>query len=148
MKKTNKTSSVPYKETCRCLALKLDKAALKLHQEVEGSNVGDDSFNHYVPPKNWEEAKRRVDFVYAMLDEYHKFLYSMQPLSYFIGYLHRKINELNSRIEERSAQISFEFLGDSDLETMQKDLSKFQEMKRICQNPDAYFEAPQYLNGS
>ena len=134
-----------YDQTCRKFAVELKKAALKLHQEVEGSRIGDDPYNYYVPPENWKEAERRVEFVYAMLKKYHRILYSRQQLLCFVGMLNRRLAKLEPKIEERDAQIAFDFLGIDDLEAMEKERDEMKEMKRICQNPGRYFDAPHHV---
>ena len=137
-----------YEQVCRIFAVELKKAAQKLHQDVEGSRIGDDPYNYYVPPENWKEAERRVEFVYSMLKKYHRILYSRQKLLCFVGMLNRRIAKLEGKIEERDAQIAFDFMGIDDLEAMEKERDELKEMKRICVNPDKYFDAPHHIHYS
>ena len=134
-----------YDNRCKDFTLALKNSANKLHQEVEGSKIGDDPYNYYVPPENWDEAERRVSFVYSMISKYRKFLHSNQPLYHFSGMVRRKLAKIERDIATREAQIAFDFIGNSDIETMKAEKNELDEILFIIQNPRNYFEAPHHV---
>jgi len=129
---------------CRDVRALVKGLSLKLHQEVEGSRIGDDPYNWFVPYDKWEEAERRVSFGTTALKEYRNYFSSYQPLRYFIGYLNKMLRKIEKQLNERKTQIAFDFIGTDDIEALEKEKAKITELKRLIKCPKRYFEEPHF----
>ncbi len=121
--------------------------AIRLHQEVEGSIVGDDCFNYYVPCENWTEARRRVDFAYAMMRKYKKYLVSRQPIRNLFGFLNRRLRKIDEELE-LSRQIAFDFMQETrkkSFSELSQERKEVLEFKHLVLDPASYFDAVHHV---
>ena len=140
-----------FNQRCSVIGKKIKSLALKLHQDLEGTIVGDDPYAWYVPYENQEEARRRVDFAYEMLKKYRSYMNprSQQPVRNLFGYLNRRLRKIDEQLPGiRVEQMMFDFM-EQDKEKKQKELRQERkdilEFKHLVLNPASYFEAVHYV---
>jgi hypothetical protein len=135
-----------YTVPCSKARDRIKQMALKLHQDLEGTIVGDDPYCWVVPYENQKEARRRVDFAYATLRKFSNYFNSRQPISHFFGFLNRRLKKIEELLREKNqmaGQLAFDFIqpiSEAEVEALRNERREILEIKTMVLDSRKYFE--------